>query len=131
MILTRPVAAYCFEYGAHGCADHAVLSVGPDTPFWLILLLAFCLTLFITAIQQLEHLVYADVADNDASSKHDDERDAAVVAGFGVAIASLAVAQFVPDRPTVVARNRAGDSPGLRRPRWSDDSFSLVFPGET
>jgi EmrB/QacA subfamily drug resistance transporter len=75
-------------------------NIGPDTPFWWILLLAFPFGLS-SSLQysSLNTLVYADVGDSDASMASTMTSAMQQMSlSFGVALASLAVAQFVADR---------------------------------
>jgi EmrB/QacA subfamily drug resistance transporter len=75
-------------------------TIGVGTPVWLIVIQTFCFGFF-TSLQytSMNTLVYADVATNDTSS-------ASTIAStlqqmsisFGVAMASLTTAFFIPDR---------------------------------
>ena len=74
-------------------------TIGPGTPAWLIMLQAFFFG-FCSSLQysSMNTLAYADIADSDASM-------ASTIAStmqqmsmsFGVAVASLVTAQFIPD----------------------------------
>lgn len=75
--------------------------VGPGTPLWLILPLGFVQGLF-SALQftSMNTLVYADIADKDASMANSIALTAQMMAwSFGVAAASLLTAFFLGDLP--------------------------------
>jgi MFS family permease len=75
-------------------------TVGPGTPLWVIVVLAFCYGTF-TSLQYttMNTLVYADVPEgktSNASSIASTMQQMSV--SFGVAAAGLTTAFFVPDR---------------------------------
>jgi hypothetical protein len=75
-------------------------TIGPDTPVWLIVLQAICFGFF-SSLQytSLNTLVYADVTESDtsmASSIASTVQQMSI--SFGVAMASLVAAMFIPDR---------------------------------
>ncbi|HEY3754947.1 MAG TPA: DHA2 family efflux MFS transporter permease subunit [Opitutaceae bacterium] len=77
-------------------------TVGPHTPVWLIVTQAFIFG-YVSSLQytSMNTLVYADVADTDtsmASSLASTMQQMSM--SFGVAVASLAAAFFIPDRHT-------------------------------
>ncbi len=74
--------------------------IGVGTPIWLIVALAFCFGFF-SSLQytSMNTLVYADVTDaqtSGASSIASTMQQMSI--SFGVAVASLATAFFIPDR---------------------------------
>jgi EmrB/QacA subfamily drug resistance transporter len=74
-------------------------TIGPDTPVWLILLQAFLFG-FCSSLQysSMNTLVYADVKDSDASMASTISSTMQQMSlSFGVAVASLAAALFIPD----------------------------------
>ena len=74
-------------------------TIGPDTPVWLILLQAFLFG-FCSSLQysSMNTLVYADVKDSDASMASTMSSTMQQMSlSFGVAVASLAAALFIPD----------------------------------
>jgi EmrB/QacA subfamily drug resistance transporter len=75
-------------------------TIGPGTHVWLILLQAFLFGLC-SSLQysSMNTLVYADVADSDASMASTMASTMQQLSmSFGIAVASLAAAQFIPDR---------------------------------
>ncbi len=80
-------------------------TIGPDTPVWLILLQAFLFG-FCSSLQysSMNTLVYADVKDSDASMASTISSTMQQMSlSFGVAVASLAAALFIPDRSSSAA----------------------------
>ena len=74
-------------------------TIGPDTPVWLILLQAFLFG-FCSSLQysSMNTLVYGDVKDSDASMASTMSSTMQQMSqSFGVAVASLAAALFIPD----------------------------------
>jgi MFS family permease len=74
-------------------------TIKPHTPVWEILLLAFCYGGF-TSVQytSMNTLVYADIPDNQASSASSIASTVQQMSmSFGVAIAGLATAVFLPE----------------------------------
>jgi MFS family permease len=75
-------------------------TIGPGTPVWLIVLQAFCFGFF-SSLQytSLNTLVYADVTENDTSMASTIASTVQQMSiSFGVAVASLVAALFIPDR---------------------------------
>jgi EmrB/QacA subfamily drug resistance transporter len=75
-------------------------TVGPATPIWLIVLQALCFGFF-SSLQytSMNTLVYADINDQQASGASSIASTTQQMSiSFGVAIASLAAALFIPDR---------------------------------
>jgi EmrB/QacA subfamily drug resistance transporter len=75
-------------------------TVGPGTPVWLIVLQAFCFGAF-TSLQytSMNTLVYADISENKTSSASSIASTAQQMSiSFGVAVAGLTTAFFIPDR---------------------------------
>jgi EmrB/QacA subfamily drug resistance transporter len=80
-------------------------TIGLDTPVWLILLQAFLFG-FCSSLQysSMNTLVYADVKDSDASMASTISSTMQQMSlSFGVAVASLAAALFIPDRTSSAA----------------------------
>jgi MFS family permease len=76
------------------------VTIGGDTPVWLIASQTFCFGFF-TSLQftSMNTLVYADVTDDETSSASTIASTAQQMStSFGVATASLATAFFIPDR---------------------------------
>lgn len=75
-------------------------TIGPATPVWLIVLQAFSFGFF-SSLQytSMNTLVYADVAESDTSMASTIASTVQQMSiSFGVAVASLAAALFIPDR---------------------------------
>jgi MFS family permease len=75
-------------------------TIGPGTPVWQILAQAFLFG-FCSSLQysSMNTLVYADIADSDASMASTMSSTMQQMSmSFGVAVASLVAAQFIPDR---------------------------------
>lgn len=75
-------------------------TIGPETPVWLIVLMAFTYG-FLTSLQytSMNTLAYADVGEHEASSASTIASTVQQLAvSFGIATASLAAALFIPDR---------------------------------
>ena len=75
-------------------------TIGPGTPVWLIVLQAFCFGFF-SSLQytSMNTLVYADVAEIDTSMASTIASTVQQMSiSFGVAVASLVAALFIPDR---------------------------------
>jgi EmrB/QacA subfamily drug resistance transporter len=75
-------------------------TIGPGTPVWLIVLQAFCFGFF-SSLQytSMNTLVYADVTDSDTSMASTIASTVQQMSiSFGVAVASLVAALFIPDR---------------------------------
>jgi EmrB/QacA subfamily drug resistance transporter len=75
-------------------------TIGPGTPVWLIVLQAFCFGFF-SSLQytSMNTLVYADVAESDTSMASTIASTVQQMSiSFGVAVASLVAALFIPDR---------------------------------
>lgn len=80
-------------------------TIGPDTPVWLILLQAFLFG-FCSSLQysSMNTLVYADVKNSDASMASTISSTMQQMSlSFGVAVASLAAALFIPDHSSSAA----------------------------
>ena len=75
-------------------------TIGPSTPVWLIVLMAFTYG-FLTSLQytSMNTLAYADINEHEAAGASTIASTVQQLAvSFGVATASLAAALFVPDR---------------------------------
>jgi EmrB/QacA subfamily drug resistance transporter len=75
-------------------------TIGPGTPVWLIVLQAFCFGFF-SSLQytSMNTLVYADVTESDTSMASTIASTVQQMSiSFGVAVASLVAALFIPDR---------------------------------
>ena len=75
-------------------------TIGPSTPVWLIVLQAFCFGFF-SSLQytSMNTLVYADVSESDTSMASTIASTVQQMSiSFGVAVASLVAALFIPDR---------------------------------
>ena len=82
-----------------GCLLTLFATIGLHTPVWEILLLAFCYGGF-TSVQytSMNTLVYADISDDEASSASSIASTVQQMSmSFGVAIAGLVTAVFLPD----------------------------------
>jgi len=80
-------------------------TIGPGTPVWLIVLMAFIYG-FLTSLQytSMNTLAYADVDDHQASGASTIASTVQQLAvSFGVATASLAAALFIPDHTHATA----------------------------
>lgn len=80
-------------------------TIGLDTPVWLILLQAFLFG-FCSSLQysSMNTLVYANIEDSDASMASTISSTMQQMSlSFGVAVASLAAALFIPDRSSSAA----------------------------
>ena len=74
--------------------------IGVGTPVWLIVLLGFCFGFF-SSLQytSMNTLVYADIDEANASSASSIASTMQQMSiSFGIAVASLAAAFFIPDR---------------------------------
>lgn len=75
-------------------------TIGPKTPVWLIVLMAFAYG-FLTSLQytSMNTLAYADVGEHDTSGASTIASTVQQLAvSFGIATASLTTAMFIPDR---------------------------------
>ncbi len=75
-------------------------TIGPGTPIWFIVLQSMCFGFF-SSLQytSMNTLVYADITDQQASSASSIASTTQQMSiSFGIALASLAAAMFIPDR---------------------------------